>query len=369
MQKSVGFCMGRNGQKLLHEVAAVCGFREAPPIEVFCIALSARVYRSMPGRGTGLCGKLLMAKRGRCTLRLGKTIELVFGTGGPPAFYSSVAYPEICAALTPAERSRNPRKLPRLKSRMVVLSNQPVRKPPERERQVVGWGSGGPIYADETAERFRASTVRLALQEIADVQGDVDAFINQYDEQMRKMPKIAASIAQRLLAAGRAEEAWQAIKSTEPRRSGWLDFEWEDARIAVLDALGRGDEAQACRWSCFESALSASHLRAYLKRLPDFDDVEAEERALDHAQGHKSVLQALSFLVSWPALDRAASLVIRRVAELDGDHFDPDTGRGRARWQAPARRYPDAEVDDRFHARPEPLQPVSACCSSLDGVR
>jgi hypothetical protein len=136
------------------------------------------------------------------------------------------------------------------------------------------------------------------------------------------VPKIAASIAQRLLAAGRVEEAWQAIKLTEPRRSGWPDFEWEDARIAVLDALGRGDEAQACRWSCFESALSAPHLRAYLKRLPDFDDLEAEKRALDYAEGYKSALQALSFLVSWPALDRAASLVIPRAAELDGDHFE-----------------------------------------------
>jgi hypothetical protein len=78
----------------------------------------------------------------------------------------------------------------------------------------------------------------------------------------------------------------------------------------------------ACRWSCFENTLSAPHLRAYLKRLPDFDDLEAEKRALEHAQGYKSVLQALSFLVSWPALDRAASLVIRRAAELDGDHFE-----------------------------------------------
>ena len=228
-------------------------------------------------------------------------------------------YDRLITVLAPALGREG---LDHLKGRMVVLSNQPVRKPSEKERQVIGWGSGGPIYADETAERSRASTVRLALREIADVQGDVDAFINQYDEQTRKVPRIAASIAQRLLAAGRVEEAWQAVKSTEPRRSGWPDFEWEDARIAVLDALGRGEEAQACRWSCFESSLSAAHLRAYLKRLPDFDDVEAEERALGHAQGHKSVLQALSFLVSWPALDRAASLVIRRAAELDGDHFE-----------------------------------------------
>jgi hypothetical protein len=34
------------------------------------------------------------------------------------------------------------------------------------------------------------------------------------------------------------------------------------------------------------------------------------------------VLQALSFLVSWPALDRAADLVLQRADELDGDHYE-----------------------------------------------
>jgi hypothetical protein len=228
-------------------------------------------------------------------------------------------YDRLIAVLAPA---LGPEGLEHLKQRMTLLSSQPVRKPAEDERQVIGWGSGGPIYSDEIANRSRASTARLALQEIADAQGDVDAFIGQYDEAARKVPKIAAGIAQRLLMAGRAEEAWQAIEATEFSRSGWPEFEWENARIDVLDAIGRSDEAQTCRWSCFERWLSTSHLRAYLKRLPDFDDVEAEERALSHAQEHKSLLQALSFLVSWPALDRAASLVIRRAAELDGDHYE-----------------------------------------------
>jgi hypothetical protein len=162
----------------------------------------------------------------------------------------------------------------------------------------------------------------LALKEIADAQGDVDAYVAQYDEQTRKVPKVAAEIARRLLAAGRAKEAWQTIESTEHRRSGWPDFEWEDAQIDVLDALGRGDEAQAARWSCFERSLSGRHLRAYLKRLPDFDDVKAEERALGHAERYTSLLQAVSFLVSWPALDRAAGIMIQRAQELDGDHYE-----------------------------------------------
>ena len=88
----------------------------------------------------------------------------------------------------------------------------------------------------------------------------------------------------------------------------------------MLDALGHGDKANAARFSCFERSLSTEHLRAYLKRLPDFEDLEAEERALNYAQDFGSLLHALSFLVSWPALDRAAALVIRHAANLDGDH-------------------------------------------------
>jgi hypothetical protein len=73
------------------------------------------------------------------------------------------------------------------------------------------------------AERSRVSTVRLALMEIADALGDVDAFIAQYEPETKKMPKIAAEIARRLLAAGRTQEAWPAIEATEHRRrnSGW----------------------------------------------------------------------------------------------------------------------------------------------------
>ena len=163
------------------------------------------------------------------------------------------------------------------------------------------------------------------MQEIADAQGDVDAFIAQYNAKTRKVPAIAAEIAQRLLVAGRLEEAWSAIEAAAPRpraREDWLDFEWEDARIAVLEALGRATEAQEARWHCFERALSPSHLREYLKRLPDFDDVEAEEKALDLVKRDKDFSGALGFLILWPDLNRAAALVLERTRELDGDHYE-----------------------------------------------
>jgi hypothetical protein len=232
-------------------------------------------------------------------------------------------FDSLVAVLAPA---LGPSGLEHLKRRMIDLSNRPVRRPPEKDRVKIGWSSSsGPLYADEMAERSRVGRVRSALMAIADAQGDVDGFISQYPEAARKAPKIAAEIARRLLAAGRTEEAWQTIEAAERPRGGrwdWPDFEWEDARIDVLDALGRADDAQKARWDCFQRALSAPHLRAYLKRLPDFDDVEAEEKALDLAQEARDLLQALSFLVSWPALDRAADLVIRRAKELDGDHYE-----------------------------------------------
>ena len=216
--------------------------------------------------------------------------------------------------------------LEHLKRRMVDLSTRPVKKPAEKDRVKIGWSSSGPIYADEMAESSRVSTVRVALMNIADALGDVDGFIEQYDEAARKMPKIAAEIAQHLLSACRVDEAWQAIQAAEPRqlsgRWNWPDFAWEDARIDVLEALGRAEDAQAARWNCFERSLSSVHLRAYLKRLPDFDEIEVEKKALDYAQRSPNLLQALCFLVGWPALDRAATLVLERAAELDGDHYE-----------------------------------------------
>ncbi len=214
--------------------------------------------------------------------------------------------------------------LDRLKRQMIAFSKAPIAKPRDQDRQRVGFGMGGAIYEDELEQRARDYLVRSTLMEIADAQGDVDAFIGQFDEQARKAPKIAAEIAKRLLEAKRAHEAWQVIERTEHRRSGWNwpDFGWENARIEVLEALGRGDDAQKARLSCFERSLSASHLRAYLKRLPEFDDVEAEERALTYAQNSNSVLLALSFLISWPALDRASQLVTERGKDLDGNSYD-----------------------------------------------
>lgn len=212
--------------------------------------------------------------------------------------------------------------LQHLKQRFIALSKAPIEKPKDDTRRTVGWSSNGPIYEDEIENRHRASVIHLALRDIADAQGDVDAFIAQYDARTRKVPKIAAEIARRLLAAGRAEEALRIVGAVEHGRASWPEFEWEDARIEALDALSRGEDAQAARWTCFERFLSDRHLREHLKRLPDFDDMEAETRALDYVEGHKDFLHAVWFLTSWPALDRAAKLVLQRPRDLDGNRYE-----------------------------------------------
>jgi hypothetical protein len=102
----------------------------------------------------------------------------------------------------------------------------------------------------------------MALKDIDDVQGDVDGFIAQYDPKTRKVPQIAAEIAQRLLAAGRAGDALGFIERAELDKARWISPEWQDARLAVLEALDRKDEAQAFRWACFARDLSVDHLRA-----------------------------------------------------------------------------------------------------------
>jgi hypothetical protein len=168
------------------------------------------------------------------------------------------------------------------------------------------------------------SCLSLALRDIAVCEGDADAFIDSYQGRDLTNTLFASEIALQLLRSGRAEEALSYLDRAPPsaRNPHFGQIEWTNARIAVLDTLRRADEAQALRLEIFQSHLSSTHLRAYLDRLPEFDDFEAEERALDAAAKHPNVHTALAFLVQWPAHERAAGLVRLRIQEIDGDHYE-----------------------------------------------
>jgi hypothetical protein len=150
----------------------------------------------------------------------------------------------------------------------------------------------------------------------------VDGYISQFSEEQRRAPRIAAGIAHRLLKADRPADALQALEFGTAHRSGWPVFDWEDAHIATLEALGRSADAQTARWQCFERSLRSEYLTAYLQQLPAFEDVEAEQRAIDLAAEHPKHLEALCFLLNWPsALGRAAELIVQRRDTLDGDQY------------------------------------------------
>ncbi|MBY5401172.1 DUF6880 family protein [Rhizobium leguminosarum] len=228
-------------------------------------------------------------------------------------------YDNLIAAMAPALGKDG---LDRLKTLFVQWSKEPKDKPVRDKREIIGWSSGGPLYEDEIYGTQRDLMVRIALQEIADAEGDVDAYIAQHPEKMRKMPMTAAGIANRLVSAGRAKEALAVLNKVDATDQAGMPFEWQLARVETLEALGRREEAQTYRWTCFEQSLDDQHLRAFLKRLPDFDDLEAEEKAFAHGQAFPDVHQALAFFLKWPAPAETAKLVLRRKAELDGDRYE-----------------------------------------------
>ena len=164
----------------------------------------------------------------------------------------------------------------------------------------------------------------VRMVDVADCQGDVDAYMDAHAGRDPSNPAFAAEIAIRLVAADRAGEALSVLDVATPSESNrfFREEEWTAARVIALDKLGSGEEAQALRWTAFERFLSQKHLPDYLKRLADFADVEAEEKALTWVEQHPSFHSALIFLIGWPALARAARLVETRAAEIDGDRYE-----------------------------------------------
>jgi|688.fasta_scaffold59941_3 hypothetical protein len=168
----------------------------------------------------------------------------------------------------------------------------------------------------------RGQTVRLAMLAIADALGDAEAYLAEYRDHepaALKQPLVAARVAQRLTAAGRAEEALALLDAAKPSADQTPPGPgpWIDARIAALDQLERGEEAQQLRRTFGLLRLSSQHLRDHLKRLPAFEDGEAQERALDLVLQHPYLGPALEFLHHWPDRRRCASLILARPAELD----------------------------------------------------
>lgn len=168
------------------------------------------------------------------------------------------------------------------------------------------------------SEHRRMDRLRRAVRLLAQLDGDVDAYLATFTDVERSEPSTGAAIARSLIAAGRFQEAEAALRAAAPQRgTGQGRADWEDAHIALAEAQGSPDEAQELRWAAFERALRVAPLRDHLKRLSGFDDVEAEERALAVARTYARFSDALAFLIAWPSIPDAARLVLERADEID----------------------------------------------------
>lgn len=185
------------------------------------------------------------------------------------------------------------------------------------------------FLASLDAASTRTPAGRNLVRRLADRAQDLDLWLSLITPEQAGSPDVAADVARRLLAAGRVAEARAVLEGVLPasvnhRRTSSqnsskgaprLTPAWEAASIDLLDAEGRRDEAQALRWDLFERDLSAPVLRDYLARLPDFDDVEAQDRAFAHAVAHPDFDAAMRLLMDWPAHREAASMVLARPRE------------------------------------------------------
>ena len=181
-------------------------------------------------------------------------------------------------------------------------------------------GDGARDY-ERDRRRFAAAK---GLMDLADAEDDVDAFLCAAELSPYKIAYIDKA-AKRLLKAKRPAEALAWLDRLPPDHFKWRDATGDGVvgiKLQALDALGRNDEAQALRWEMFERYLWPVYLREHVKRLPDFEDEPVIRKAVAHAMAHRSVLEALSFLVAWPDLDAAARLVATRADEIDGRHYD-----------------------------------------------
>ncbi|SDR02374.1 DUF6880 family protein [Pseudovibrio sp. Tun.PSC04-5.I4] len=213
--------------------------------------------------------------------------------------------------------------LEHIKARMIELKESLMAPSEESDRVVVPFNSS----SDRDYKTYGINlTVKSTLTEIADLLGDLDGFTAQFTEEQKKVPQMAARIAQRFLVANDPEKALEFLDGADiesARQVTWINQleEWTDTRICALQTLGRREEAQGMRWQYFEDTLSSPHLRDYLDNLPEFEDVDAELKAIDYAFTVENVHAALAFLVSWKAMDKAKELVLRRYEDLDGDIY------------------------------------------------
>ncbi len=154
------------------------------------------------------------------------------------------------------------------------------------------------------------------LEKIADLRDDPDGFIEAVTLLGRPMV-YCREIAERLIKSVRIEEALDWLY----RYDGPYQQDIVALKAKGLTALRREAEARDLLWQDFVQTLSQSSYAGALELTPQEEIEERQKEAVKTAKAHRRIHEALSFLMEQVFLSDAASLVINRWKELDGDSY------------------------------------------------
>lgn len=174
---------------------------------------------------------------------------------------------------------------------------------------------------DKIAQDNRDKVRSRILAEIADAQGDIDSYMLLYHDERLNYGTTAWGAGQRLLAAERVDEAFEIVSIARTACSYNIPSELNLIYEECLEKLGRSDDLRQHLWDSFSQRLDEQALRKYLKLLPDFEDLDAEEEALTLAEQFPDIATAVNFLLKWPSATLAARVIVQRVTELNGDDY------------------------------------------------
>lgn len=193
----------------------------------------------------------------------------------------------------------------------------------ERYKSYGFYGSGE--TAEDSIKRSKDLTRSILLADIADAQGDVDAYMARYTAEQLTYHTIAPDVAQRLMAADRTDEAYKIICVAREKSNDQsyisVHSQLDDTYERCLKEMGLMSELKAHLWERFETYLHEESLKQYLKLMEDFDDIEAEERALQYAENYPQLETAVGFLVKWPAFEVADRVIQKRHHKLNGNLY------------------------------------------------
>jgi len=148
-----------------------------------------------------------------------------------------------------------------------------------------------------------------SLQDIADVMGEVGAFIAVHEAAGTHLIYVV-EIAERLHRAGRPEEALGWLERPDGRAHPNNDS--TELHAAILIDLERKDDAFAVVWRAFEATLSPDHYRSCLGMAPEKDRAGLKDQAVAAALGHEDIHLALALLTEIGSPAEANTLVMRQ---------------------------------------------------------